>query len=413
MMTKLSLKVAPLACLALLCLGTPTLAEGQDWATFLGPHANGVSTETGFVNHWDSEGPTVAWRAEVGTGFASVAVVGDRLYAIGNDDGDHETVTCINIDTGETIWTHRYTSELVDNLHEGGSGATPVVHDGAVYVISRIGEVRSVNAETGDLNWRFGLSETLGMEMPTWGYTSSVVIDEGVGYIQAGATLAFDLETGEEIWRSKTYKPTYTTPQVFDFNGERHVAVLNAHGLVILKAADGSEVAASRWRTQYDASAPTPLLLEGDRFFVTSGYYTGSTLIELSEAGELSGRYENKAISAHMDTPVPRDGYVYGFDGNHNRPDVVDLVCVEMATGEVIWRHNGYGCGAITLAGETLIILSDTGTLVTAEATPDGFRRISEAKVLEGRCWTAPVFAHGRVFARNAAGDLVCVDLRP
>jgi hypothetical protein len=61
--------------------------------------------------------------------------------------------------------------------------------------------------------------------------------------------------------------------------------------------------------------------------------------------------------------------------------------------------------------GDKLLVLSDDGELVTAEATPTAFKPISRAQVLGGKCWTHPILAHGRVFARNARGDLVAVDV--
>jgi len=63
------------------------------------------------------------------------------------------------------------------------------------------------------------------------------------------------------------------------------------------------------------------------------------------------------------------------------------------------------------LADGKLIILSEAGKLVIAEASPDKYKEISSAQVLSGKCWTVPVLANGRIYARNAAGRLVCVDV--
>ena len=108
----------------------------------------------------------------------------------------------------------------------------------------------------------------------------------------------------------------------------------------------------------------------------------------------------------------PDAGNLYGIDGNSNAGRTCKVVCMDWKTGDVNWEHRGLGCGSLLVAGGKLIVLGDKGELVTAEATADAFRRISSARVLEGKCWTVPVLARGRIYCRNAAGDLVCLDVR-
>ncbi|MHC4147008.1 MAG: alcohol dehydrogenase, partial [Planctomycetota bacterium] len=57
-----------------------------------------------------------------------------------------------------------------------------------------------------------------------------------------------------------------------------------------------------------------------------------------------------------------------------------------------------------------MIIMSDKGELVIAQANPEQFKVLARAQILpRSKCWTTPVLANGRIYARNAAGDLVCV----
>lgn len=63
------------------------------------------------------------------------------------------------------------------------------------------------------------------------------------------------------------------------------------------------------------------------------------------------------------------------------------------------------------IAGDRLLILSDDGELVCAKATGEGYEELAKARILKGKCWTMPVLLNGRVYARNAKGDLVCVEL--
>jgi len=46
-----------------------------------------------------------------------------------------------------------------------------------------------------------------------------------------------------------------------------------------------------------------------------------------------------------------------------------------------------------------------------ANASPEGFEELARSSLLIGRCWTVPVFSNKRIYCRNAAGNLVSVDL--
>jgi outer membrane protein assembly factor BamB len=114
-----------------------------------------------------------------------------------------------------------------------------------------------------------------------------------------------------------------------------------------------------------------------------------------------------------MNNSVLIDGHLYGFDGTAHRGRPTEFVCLELATGKEQWRVPpavGLGCGSVMATADgTLLILSERGELLTAPATTAGFKTTARHQVLGGRCWTVPVLAHGRIYCRNARGDLVCV----
>jgi outer membrane protein assembly factor BamB len=121
--------------------------------------------------------------------------------------------------------------------------------------------------------------------------------------------------------------------------------------------------------------------------------------------------YQNREMRNHFNNSILWNGFLYGFDGNSNLGRVVQLTCLNFETGEVAWKQRGLGCGSLMVADGKLLILSDDGQLVLAEGTPDEFREVTRSPLLQGRCWTVPVLLDGRVYARNATGTLVCVQL--
>jgi len=110
-------------------------------------------------------------------------------------------------------------------------------------------------------------------------------------------------------------------------------------------------------------------------------------------------------MSNHFNTSILWQGHLYGFHQS-------TLKCLDYKTGDEKWSQRGLGKGSLILADTKLVILSERGELVIAEADPSAFKEISRAKVLNGKCWTAPVLSHGRIYCRNAKGKLVCLDVK-
>ena len=108
----------------------------------------------------------------------------------------------------------------------------------------------------------------------------------------------------------------------------------------------------------------------------------------------------------------PARRHLYGLNVCDTRATAdAELKCVEWETGAVKWAAKGFGHGSFIFAGDHLIALSDKGKLSIARATPEKFELIRRDQVIGGKCWTPPSLANGRLYIRNAAGDLVCLEV--
>ena len=328
---------------------------------------------------------------------------------MGYRDGK-DVVHCFDAMTGDKQWEHSYVCELVDNLHEGGPGATPTIVGDEVYTLSREGHLHCLSAATGEVKWLRQFKKDIGAEQPAWGFTSSPYLEGNLILVDVGYVVAVDRTSGEIAWKSAKHRAGYGTPVVFEYAGRRLVAVFNNDGLLILEAATGREVALYPLESQFATTSTTPIVFQ-DTIFISVGYGGGCTLLKIAGT-ELTPVYTNNEMSNHFNNCVLFEEHLYGLDGNSHVPSQVQLVCMEHATGKVKWQQRGFGCGSLMIAGDKLLVLSDTGTLAVAEAKPDGFQQLAAAKVLTGRCWTMPVLVGGLVYCRNAAGNLVCVDVR-
>jgi len=137
--------------------------------------------------------------------------------------------------------------------------------------------------------------------------------------------------------------------------------------------------------------------------FVSSGYNRGATLVKV-EGNKTSTVWEDKNMRNHFNSCLLWKGHLYGIDEDQLR-------CLVFDTGEVKWTEKSVGKGSLLIADGKLIVLSDKGELMVADPSPEGFKPISRAQVLSGKCWTTPVLSNGRIYCRNAAGDVVCLDV--
>ena len=89
---------------------------------------------------------------------------------------------------------------------------------------------------------------------------------------------------------------------------------------------------------------------------------------------------------------------------------------VDLKTGKVQWSVDRFRAGTVTLAGDKLLILRETGELVLAAATPQAFRPLAQAQILPPTIRANPALADGFLYVRNTDTPepvLVCLDLRP
>jgi outer membrane protein assembly factor BamB len=390
-----------------LWLAAPRVSA-DDWPRWRGPDMNGISKEKGWTTDWPKEGPKLLWRANVSTGFSAVAVAQGRLFTLGNSN-ETEMVWCLDAATGRPLWRHAYACPSDPEYHEGGPGATPTVDADRVYTLGKRGHLFCLEAATGKVLWQKNVTNEVGTAKPRWGFAGSPLVEGDLLILNAGAAgAALDKLTGKPVWTSGTNAPGYATPVPFTADGERCAALFTAKALVGVRVSDGKELWRHPWATKWDLNAADPIVV-GQRPFISS-FDRGGALLDVS-ARPPKVVWENQAMANNFNSCVFVDGFLYGVYGHTDHP-YRDLRCLDAATGEVKWKYEGLGLGSLMAADGKLIVLSDKGELVVAEATPTAFKPLARAHVLGSKCWTVPVLANGRIYCRNATGTLICLDVR-
>jgi outer membrane protein assembly factor BamB len=392
--------------LVFVVLSSIVSSEAGDWPQWRGPSQNGISTETGWKSEWSSgSGPRTAWKAEVGIGFSSFAIAKGRVYTAGFAK-DRDSVFCFDEKTGKLIWQHRYAAELGPKYYEGGTSATPTVEAGTVYFLSRWGDAMGLDAETGKPMWETNVKTETGATVPEWGFGGSALVQGNLVFFSVGdAGLALEKGTGKIRWKSGEEAAGYATPVATDMG--KTIVFSSAKTYTAVEAATGKQVWQHAWKTRYGVNAADPIFAPG-QVFISSGYEKGAALLNV--AGSKTERvWESKAMRSQFNSCVLVDGHLYGPDGNDGK---ASLRCIEMKSGTSMWEVKGFGCGGLMVADGKLIALSEKGELMIGPVSPVAFTPTASVPVLNGRCWAMPVLANGRIYCRNAAGSVVCLDVQ-
>jgi outer membrane protein assembly factor BamB len=394
--------------LALGMMGLAPAARGIDWIRWRGPDLNGVSRETGWSSQWPPDGPKQLWEASVGVGFSSVTVSQGRAYTMGNADGQ-DTVFCFNAETGAVNWKGSYPCGLRPQYYEGGTSSTPTVDGDRVYTLGKEGQLFCLQAADGKILWQKNLTNDPGATLPRWAFAGSPLVQAELLILNAGpAGTAVDKLTGKTVWFSGKGAAGYATPVPITIDGRPCVLIFSSKALVCVAVRDGQELWRYPWVTHWDLNIADPVV-SGDRVFLST-FDQGSVLLKV-DGQRAKEVWRNRNLSNHFSSSVLFDGFLYGVDGNTDKPPA-DFRCLDFQTGAIRWKQPGLGFGALMIADGKLLIISERGELVLAKATPDRFEELARAQVLGGKCWITPVLSNGRIYCRNAQGHLVCLDVR-
>lgn len=376
--------------------------RAEDWPGWRGLRADGLASADGWDPASLREGARILWKTNVGAGYSAVAVLGEYIYTMGNRDNT-DTVYCLNARDGSIVWQHSYPCKAGSYP---GPRATPTVVDGSVFTAGQEGQVFRLDAATGQVQWQVNIASEFNLAPPGWGYSGSVLVTGRLAVLNAGRHgLALDKNTGKKVWASPSGKCGYATPVPGRGPASKELLIFSAQAVYGVDVTDGRELWSFPWKTSYDVNAADPVLLEAD-VFVTSGYGTGCARIRL-EGQTATAVWRNKSLAAHFGTPAVVDGFIYGVNGQAGGGG---LVCLDGSTGDRRWQAP-IGFGALTATRKHLIVLTEKGELVVAETTPEAYREVARARVMDRpKCWTMPVLCNGKIYCRNDQGDLVCVD---
>lgn len=384
--------------------GSAAALVAQDWPQILGPGRNGIYTGPPIVASFPRTGPPLLWRRAAGAGFAGPAVSAGRLVLF-HRVNNRETVEAMDAATGKTLWTFAYPTSYRDDFgFDEGPRAVPVIAGGRVFTHGADGWLHGLDFATGRQLWSSDTRRVFDAPKGYFGVATSPLVDGDRVMVNVGGKnggiVAFDAASGKTLWTSTSDEASYSAPVIAEIGGQRTAVFFTRTGLVAVEPADGRVRYQYRWRARMAASvnAAAPIVVK-DQIFLSASYGTGAVLLQVANNAVTPVWSGDESMSNHYSTSVHKDGYLYGFEGRQEFGQ--RLRCVELATGKVMWDVEGFGAGTLLIAGETLVIMRESGELALAPASPKAFRFASRAQLLPGVVRAYPALAGGRYFVRN------------
>ena len=380
------------------------------WPGFRGRNRDGIADQhQGLADSWPDGGPQESWAIDVGEGYAGPAIDRGRVYLLDYDRPNQaDALRCLSLADGQEIWRYAYPVKV--KRYHGMSRTVPAVTDRYVVSLGPKCHVLCVDAETGEFRWLLDLVQDFGTTVPEWYAGQCPLIDQGRVIIAPGGTdtliMAVDCASGEVVWRTPNpdqWQMTHVSIVPMTVGGRKTYVYCGSRGVLAVAADDGTVLwQTTQWQVKI-AAVPSPIVVPGDRLFLTGGYQAGSMMLQIRSSGggyvaEPLFRLEDKVFGSDTQTPIVYEGLIYGV-----RPGG-QLTCLGF-DGTVHWTSGAgakFGLGPFVVVDGRLLVLDDRGTLTLASTGADGYRPLAPAAVVPGHeAWAPLAIADGRLLVRN------------
>lgn len=403
---------------------------GTRWPGFRGADLDNVVKENiSLIDKFGKEGPAVLWKIPLGEGHAAPAVYDGRVYLLDYDEtAKQDQLRCFSLATGEELWRRGYHVRLKRN--HGLSRTIPAVTENFVVTIGPRCQVMCVNRLNGDLLWGLDLAGEYNTEVPFWYTGQCPLVENDTAIIATGGKsllIAIDCKTGKKAWETpnpRNWKMSHSSVMPMVFKGKK-MYVYCAIGGVCGISAEGADKGKLLWETtgfSPSVIAPSPLVLDGGRIFLTAGYGAGSVVIQVKENGgkysaEIVQKYKPlEGLASEQQTPIFYNGYIFGILPKDAGELRTRFACYKSSDTKKAVMNSGkterFGLGPYILADNKFFILNDDGEMTIAKYSASEFKVLDKVKIIEGQDSWGPLVITGGYLLMRDSKTLVCLDVR-
>jgi outer membrane protein assembly factor BamB len=377
----------------------------QDWPQWRGPNRDGAVPSFDAPTTWPGT-LTELWKVEVGLGYATPLLVGERIYMFTRQQED-EVMTALEAQSGKVIWRTSYPAPFAMNpatsKHGAGPKSTPAFADNRLFTLGMTGLVTAFDATTGRQIWQHPAPTA----QPQFHTAMSPLVDGDlvivhIGGEADGALTAFDVATGDVRWSWDGDSPAYGSPMVFELGGTRQVVTFTHKNLVGVSLATGELLWRRPFETRSDTTSQTPILYKD--VVIEAGRGNGITAFRVARAGDTwstENVWHTDEVSLHMANAVAIDGVLFGLS-HLNSGQYFGL---DLDTGRVLWTSDPRQAenAAIVRAGDTIFSLQDDAQLVVFRSSRTGFEVLERYEVATSPTWAQPTLFDDKVFVKDVS----------
>jgi outer membrane protein assembly factor BamB len=395
---------------AVVGLGVVVRAQGPtDWTQWRGPARDGVIASFTPPATWP-DALVKRWNVEIGTGYATPIVVGDRVYQFSRI-GENETMTALDAATGTLLWQGGYpaafTMMSATTAHGPGPKSTPVFFNNRLYSIGMTGTVTAWDAPSGKQLWQKA-GDPKNVPLYTT-HAFSPIVEGGtvifhLGGDNNGAITAFDLVSGAERWRWAGDGPGYGSPVMTEVAGMRQLVTITQSKVIGLNAATGALL----WERPFVSSQANKInsgtpVAQGATVFV-SGSGLPAAAFAIGRTGTqwiTETLWENADMRASFTDQVIAGDVLVGLA----QSNIGQYYGVDLTSGKTLWTsapRQGVK-SALQRAGNLIFILESDGELVVVRESRTAFDVVTRYKVADQATWSQPAISGDRIFVKDVS----------
>lgn len=399
------------------------------WPRFRGADFDNINKENiPLIDNW-SEGPDILWEVELGDGYAAPVIFNGKAYVLDYvEERNTDALRCFSLETGEELWSRWYMVKVKRN--HGMSRTVPAITDKYLVTMGPRCHVMCVDPETGDMLWGKDLVKEYGTEIPFWYTGQCPIIVDDVAILAPGGSsmmIGVDCATGDVLWETPNpdnWQMSHSSIMPMTFKGKK-MYVYFAVGGILGISAEGDDIGQILWKTRAfspNVVAPSPVVFENGRIYLTAGYGAGGALLQLSKTAntfnvEMLESYKPKdGIASEQQTPLVYKGRMFGVLPKDAAGLRNQFVCVDPNEPQnILWtsgKENRFGLGPYMIADNKFWILNDDGTLTIARVNLNSFELLDKKRVIEGHdAWGPFALADGYLLMRDT-DRMVCINVK-
>lgn len=397
--------------------------EADNWPQWRGVNGDGVSLEKNIPSTWDKQ-TNVAWKLDLpGAAGSTPAIWNDKIFVTSVDGND---LLLMGVSTaGKKLWSAKL-GEGNRNVRtdEGNTASPSPATDGKNVWATMANGITACFSVDGKEIWKFDLQERYGKFKIQFGMTATPVLHDGKLYVQLihgegssqtqeAIVVCLDAISGSEIWKidrvtgaSKENEHSYASPMIYKDASHEYLITHGGDYAIAHQLTDGKEIWRCCLNPQGAKYHPTlrfvssPLATQG-MIIVPSAKNGPVVSVKPDSKGDVSGNpeaflWKRERGTPDVPSPLYYDGLVYLCRENGN------LVCIDAQSGEMLYeertvrdRHR-----ASPVYADGKIYLTARNGTVTVVKAGRKFEIISKNDLGEPTT-SSPAISNGTIYIRT------------